>query len=494
MRIPIDRESQLPLYNQIANFLKEEIKSGALLPKSKLSSTREMASDLGVNEITISKAYAELEALGYIYTRLGSGTYVASPPQSQLPGTQDDKSGVNWPLWQKALSRHSILPTELEWIDMRASLAETTEASNELISFAGGHGAVELFPANDFRKSLQTVLLRDKTEALGYGDFSGYPPLRATIAHILSSQGIHTQPNNVLITTGSQQAFALVAGLLIKSGDVVLIENPTYATAIDLLSSLGAQLVGVPMDEQGIQVDLLENLLRTVHPKLIYTIPSFQNPTGVCLSGARRRLLVGLAEHYNVPILEDEFVGDLRYEGRAQPALKALDPGGYVIYTGTFSKMLMPGLRVGYLVANGPVYGRLLAWKRITDLATSNLIQRALEAYITIGRYEAHLHRARRIYRSRRDAMVAALQRYLPSETTWYTPQGGLFIWVRLPKGISVRDLYPLALEKGVDFAPGSLFYPAEKSYDHMRLNFVVHKPEMIEEGIKRLGSAIQSC
>jgi GntR family transcriptional regulator/MocR family aminotransferase len=496
MRIPLNRDSKLSLYQQIEQYLIEKINSFALPPGTKLPSTRELAFDLGVNRITVANAYAELEAQGLVYTRLGSGTYVSMPPDAHRKQRQDEEATTNWPLWQKAISRQSVLPTELERsrIGMQHSSTELVQENDGLISFAGGHGAVELFPADDFRKALQTVLLRDKTDALGYGDYAGYPPLRGTIAHILSNQGINTHPNNVLITTGSQQAFALVAGLLLRSGDIVLVENPTYATAIDLINSLGAQLIGVPMDDQGIRVDLMEDLLRTVHPKLIYTIPSFQNPTGACLSGARRRQMVALAERYNVPILEDEFVGDLRYDGRAQPALKALDPGGYVIYTGTFSKMLMPGLRVGYLVANGPVYDRLLAWKHITDLATSNLMQRALEAYITVGRYEAHLHRARRTYRIRRDSMIAALSRYLPPGASWSTPQGGLFLWLRLPEGLTIQSLYPVALEQKVDFTPGSLFYPEEKTYDHIRLNFVVHNPEVTEEGIRRLGIAMEKC
>jgi len=490
MRIPIDRESQLPLYKQIANFLISEIQSGELLPATKLPSTREMALELGINRITVSSSYAELEAKGYIYTRLGSGTYVASPIEDHRSRNKEAQSKTSWPLWQQRLLAQSVLPTELE----RDRIGISTSIKDDVISFAGGQGAVELFPADDFRKSLYTVLLRDKTEALEYGDYAGYAPLRATITHILASQGIHAQPGNILITTGSQQAFALVAGLLLHPGDVILVESPTYATAIDLFSSLGAQLVGVPVDEYGMQVDLVEDLLRTVHPKMIYTIPSFQNPTGVSLSGGRRRQLVALAEHYNVPILEDEFVGDLRYEGRSQPALKGLDPGGYVIYTGTFSKMLMPGLRVGYLLACGPVYERLLARKRITDLATSNLIQRALEAYITVGRYEAHLHRARRTYRLRRDSMVAELKNHMPDGTKWITPQGGLFIWVQLPEGVIVNKLYPEALKEKVDFAPGSLFYPAEKSFNHIRLNFAMHNPERMAEGISRLGVAIRRC
>jgi len=339
---------------------------------------------------------------------------------------------------------------------------------------------------------LQEVLRRDSTEALGYGDRAGYPPLRATIAHILTNQGIPTHPDHVLITSGSQQALTLVARLLLHPGDVVLVESPTYTGAINLFRSLDVRLLGVPVDEQGMQVEHVEEALRTAHPRLIYTVPTFHNPTGTCMSGYRRRQLIALADRYNIPILEDDFVGDLRYEGRAQPALKALDSGGRVIYVSTFSKMLMPGLRVGFLVATGPVYERLLVCKWVGDLATSNLMQRALEAYITVGRYQAHLRRACQIYRRHRDAMLAALANYMPAGTQWSPPQGGLFIWVRLPDGLSAEVLYPLAAKEGVTFVPGSLFFPGERDQPYLRLNFARHPPEVIEEGIRRLGRAVE--
>jgi GntR family transcriptional regulator/MocR family aminotransferase len=240
------------------------------------------------------------------------------------------------------------------------------------------------------------------------------------------------------------------------------------------------------------RVDRLEPLLQIHHPGLIYTIPNFHNPTGACMSSRRRRELVELADRYNVPILEDDFVGDLRYEGRAQPALKALDPGGRVLYTSTFSKMLMPGLRVGFLVAEGPAYGRLVAHKRVTDLATSNLIQRALEAYVTVGRYQAHLRRTRRVYCKRRDVMLQAIERFLPADVYVTPPQGGLFIWLRLPKGISSTELLPLACEQGVAFAPGSTFFPeAHIGQSFVRLSFVAQPTQDIEVGIARLGWAI---
>jgi GntR family transcriptional regulator/MocR family aminotransferase len=240
------------------------------------------------------------------------------------------------------------------------------------------------------------------------------------------------------------------------------------------------------------QVEQLEPLLQKHHPKLIYAIPNFQNPTGACLSGPRRRQLLALADRYNVPIVEDDFVGDLRYEGHAQPALKALDPGGQVIYVSTFSKMLMPGLRVGFLAADGPVYDGLVNCKRVTDLATSNIVQRALEAYVTIGRYQAHLRHSCQLYRKRRDAMLSAIHRHLPAGVSVAPPQGGLFIWLRLPDQMATERLLPIACEDGVAFAPGGSFFPhGNAGQDYLRLNFAIQPPEVIEAGIERLGKAI---
>jgi GntR family transcriptional regulator/MocR family aminotransferase len=363
----------------------------------------------------------------------------------------------------------------------------------ELISFASGIGDANLFPADDIRKALQAVMRRDGSAALDYGERNGYGPLRESIAHILASQGLQTQPENILITAGSQQALSLVSQLLLNPGDVILVERPTYAGALDLFRTLGFKAVGIPMDAQGMQVDGLEKLLQQHHPRLIYTIPNFHNPTGTCLTSPRRRQLLVLADRYNIPIIEDDFVGDLRYEGYTQPALKALDPGGRVIYISTFSKMLMPGLRVGFIAVDGPVYDSLVDFKRINDVATSALIQRALEAYVTVGRYQSHLRRSCQIFRKRRDVMVTAIRRYLPAGVRFDPPQGGLFVWLQLPRGLSSEELLSLAYESGVDFAPGTPFFPdGVQGRSWLRLNFVAQEPAQIEEGMKRLGKAIR--
>ncbi len=486
MHIPLDPHSSTPLYRQIESFLRQGILSGSLAPDIRLPATRQLAKDLGINRITVENAYAGLEAEGLVYSRVGSGTYILSPQSIPLP--LNEAPALPWPLWQQNVQ---VMNDRYKDLAREDALAEIQRG--QLISFAGGVGDAHLFPAEDFRKVLQAVIRRDGMQAMDYGERNGYGPLRTTIAHVLASQGVQTHPENVLITSGSQQAISLTAQLLLKPGDAILVENPTHSRGLDLFQALNFEIVGIPMDGQGMQVEALEKLLQLYHPKLIYTIPNFHNPTGTCLSGSRRRQLIVLADRYNIPILEDDFVGDLRYEGRTQPALKALDPGGRVIYVSTFSKMLMPGLRVGFLIAEGPIYDRLVGFKRLNDLATSTLIQRALESYVTVGRYQAHLRRSCQIFRKRRDAMVTAIRRHLPEEVRFDPPQGGLFLWLKLPDGLSTEELYPLARKEGVEFMPGSWFYiDARDGKDQMRLNFVAQPPEKIDEGIRRLGKAIR--
>ncbi len=486
MHIPLDRDSDMPLYMQIIKFIKEQIESGALAPEFRLPSTRSLAQSLGVNRITVINAYAELEAQGLVYGKTGSGYYVDELDLGLYRSTSEPSNSTDWPLWQQSLLSRGWTPVSSELDRLSHSIE-----SSDLINFSYGVGESRLIPADDFRKALVSVLRRDGEAALGYGDRRGYAPLRETISQILASQGVRANPDNILITSGSQQAVALVAHLLLRPGDVALVESPSYSGVIDLFRSIDVRLLGIPVDEQGMQLDRVEDALRTSRPKLIYTIPTFHNPTGVCMTSQRRRQLIELAERYDIPILEDDFAGDLRYEGRIQPALKVLDPGGRVIYVSTFSKMLAPGLRVGFLAAEGPVYESLVACKRANDLATSNLIQQALHEYITVGRYQAHLRRACQVYGQRRDAMLASLGEHMPSGVTWHKPLGGLFVWLKLPDNLSANELYPLALKEKVIITPGSYFYPGARHQPYLRLNFVSNPVEMIEVGVQRLGVAV---
>jgi GntR family transcriptional regulator/MocR family aminotransferase len=486
MRIPLDRQSETPLYQQIEGYLRQAILSGNLSTNTRLPACRQLAHDLGVNRSTIENAYSVLEAEGLVFSKMGSGTYVLQ--QDTISTSPKHRSNAYLPLWQQNFNNQNN-------ISISDMIDEMLQAARHPcpINFASGISDARQFPAEEFRKTLQSVMRRDQITALEYGDPNGYAPLREGIAHILASQGLQTRPESILITAGSQQAIFLASQVLLKLNDTILVENPTYPAAIDLFRTLGYQIVGIPMDNQGMQVEKLEKLLQQYHPKLIYTIPNFHNPTGTCLSSVRRRQLIVLAERYNVPILEDDFVGDLRYEGHAQPSLKALDPGGQVIYVSTFSKMLVPGLRVGFIVADGPVYESLLNYKRLSDLATSTLIQRALDAFVTIGRYQTYLHRSSQTFRKRRDAMLKAIKSYMPTKISFDIPSGGLFIWLRLPDSISADKLLPFACKEGVAFVPGKFFFTDNiGTGEWMRLNFASQSVEDIEEGIRRLGIAIR--
>jgi GntR family transcriptional regulator / MocR family aminotransferase len=486
MRIPLEPGGEIPMYKQIEKFIRKSILTGGMPAETRLPATRQLALDLGVNRITVQNAYAELEAEGLIFTRTGSGTYVL--PQIPVAAIQKRETDTPWPLWQTEAGERSGLGKSISPEEMLKAAKHPRP-----INLAGGGGDSRLFPADDYRRVIQATLRRDGAAALEYGDHAGYLPLRNTVAHILASQGIPARPENLLITAGSQQAISLVTQLLLRPGDAVLTESPTYAIALDLFRALGLKIVGAPMDNAGLQVEKLEQLLQQHHPKLIYTMPNFQNPTGVCMSTPRRRQLLALSDRYNIPILEDDFVGDLRYEGRAQPALKSIDPGGRVIYISTFSKMLMPGLRVGLLAAEGPFFDSLVRYKRVNDLTTSNLLQRALEAYVTVGRYQSHLRRSSLIYRKRRDALLHAIDRHLPAAVQLNPPQGGLFAWLRLPDDLSSDKLLPIACKEGVAFVPGGAFFPHSPDGDQfLRLNFVSQPPEGIDEGIRRLGKSIR--
>jgi GntR family transcriptional regulator / MocR family aminotransferase len=486
MRIPLNRELNTPLYRQISQFLETQIKTGNLATDVRLPASRELAASLGVGRLTVNTAYAELESKGLIYSLPGNGTFVCALPPG-LEGKSCAISHEHWPEWQQRLNGTGLTAAAYCQEELISSATHP-----DLISFAEGRGDYRLFPQDDFRKAIQLVLKQNGNEALSYGETAGYFPLRQTIARILTSQGIPVFSDQILITSGSQQALGLVTQTLVHPGEVVLVESPTHMGFIDLCHTLELQILEIPVDEQGMQMEKVEENLAGGKVKMIYTVPNFQNPTGSCLSTVRRRQLVNMAETYQIPILEDDFVGDLRYKGLAQPALKALDGSGTVIYASTFSKMLIPSLRIGYLAATGPVFQRLMAAKHTSDVCTSALMQRALDAYINVGRYQACLRRARQIYGHRRAVMLTALNRWMPAGVRWNKPQGGLFIWLSLPEGTSADEFFSLAAEQGVIFTPGSLFYPQRQPQNCLRLNFSLHPPDRIEEGVRRLGMALK--
>jgi 2-aminoadipate transaminase len=373
----------------------------------------------------------------------------------------------------------------------------------EVISFAGGLPAPDVFPIERFRQACCKVLEQSAKIALQYGATEGYEPLREMIARHTSRYGIKAKAENVLLTSGSQQALDLIGKLLINPGDRVLVEAPTYLGALQAFNVYGAEYVSVPSDDDGIRTDLLEKPLRS-GPKFMYVLPNFQNPGGTTLSEDRRHELVLLADQFGIPIIEDDPYGQLRYEGEHLTPLVVLDrenlrrDNGYsignVIYLSTFSKTLAPGLRLGWIVAPGEVIAKLVQLKQGADLHTSTFAQIVAYEVARDGFLDEHVKVIRRVYGERRDVMLEALKTYFPSEVTWTHPKGGLFLWVTLPKGMDCQKLFEIALKENVAFVPGESFYAndGEQGKLHMRLNFSYGQPEQIREGIRRLSVAVK--
>ena len=375
----------------------------------------------------------------------------------------------------------------------------------EIISFAGGLPASDVFPTERFREACDKVLQQQPHLVLQYGATEGYEPLREMIARHVDRYGIRVKTENVLITSGSQQALDLIGKLLINAGDRVLVEAPTYLGALQAFSVYGADYVTVPSDEDGLCAESLEGALRS-GPKFMYVLPNFQNPGGTTLSEGRRHQLVLLADRYGIPIIEDDPYGQLRYEGEHLPPLVVLDrenlrrdPGysiGNVIYLSTFSKTLAPGLRLGWIVAPPEVITKLVQLKQGADLHTSTFGQMVAFEVARDNFLDEHVKLIRRVYRERRDAMLQALADYFPAEVTWTRPKGGLFLWMTLAKGMNAQSLFDAAIRENVAFVPGDCFYAPnghrEDAYRQLRLNFSAVDAERIREGIRRLSVAVK--
>lgn len=370
----------------------------------------------------------------------------------------------------------------------------------DIISFAGGLPAPDIFPLKEFSDACQVVIRDHGALALQYGTTEGYLPLREWIVGHSDRYGIKVTADNVLITSGSQQGLDLLGRIFINRGDRILVESPTYLGALQAWNAYGAEYVAVPSDKDGMIIDELEEALRT-GPKFIYILPNFQNPTGVTLPLERRQKLVELADRYGVPIIEDDPYGQLRFEGDHLPPVVVLDDRyranshpcyhGNVIYLSTFSKILAPGLRLAWVIAPPEVIRKLVQAKQGSDLHTSTFSQLVAYQISKDGFLDDHIKVIRKVYGERRNVMLAAMDRYFPPEVDWTQPSGGLFLWGTLPEYMKSADVLKAALVQKVAFVPGAPFYPNGGGDNTMRLNFSYAKPDVINEGISRLGKAL---
>jgi 2-aminoadipate transaminase len=371
----------------------------------------------------------------------------------------------------------------------------------EIISFAGGLPAPKVFPVKEFQEAAYRVLENNPEKALQYGTTEGYLPLREVIVKRSARYGLNVRPENISITSGSQQALDLIGRLFINRGDKVVVENPSYLGALQAWNAYGAEYLSVPMDEEGMITSELEKALRR-GAKFIYVLPNFQNPSGVTLSLKRREELVKLADHYGTPIIEDDPYGQIRFEGDHLPPVAVVDSkfrgqngsdyNGNVIYLSTFSKLLAPGLRIAWAIGAESVIKRLVQAKQGADLHTSSFNQIAVYEVSQNDFIDKHVEVIRATYKERRDAMLEAMDELFPTEVKWTHPEGGMFLFVTLPKELNAIELFEKAVEKKVAYVPGAPFHANGGGENTMRLNFSFSDPDTIREGIARLGQMLK--
>ena len=364
----------------------------------------------------------------------------------------------------------------------------------DVISFAGGLPYVGGVPVADVSAVMEEVLTEGFDEALQYGETEGREDLKVRLVELMAEEGIRAEPEHLLVTTGSQQGLDLLARVFVDPGDVLALEGPTYVGALAAFRPNGPDIWTVPLDEDGMLIEPLEERLASpgsARPKFIYVVPTFQNPSGVTMSAARRERLLDLAERYDLLVVEDNPYGLLRFEGSSVEPLAASD-SGRVIYLGTLSKIVFPGIRVGWVLAPPPILDKLIKLKQGADLCSSTLNQMFAEGYLGRGLWKRNVEALKPIYLSRRDTMLRALEKHFPTEARWTRPQGGLFIWATLPGYLDTSKMLPLAIDQKVAFVPGSAFYADASGANHMRLNFSFPSEDSIREGIKRLGKVVK--
>lgn len=364
----------------------------------------------------------------------------------------------------------------------------------EVISFAGGLPAPELFPVEEMKKVAIQVLEEDGRHALQYAATEGFGPLRETIAARMNRIfQTHVSAQEVLITSGSQQGLDFSGKVFLNEGDVVLCESPSYLGAINAFKAYEPRFIEVPTDENGMIIDELEKILATTdHVKLMYVIPDFQNPTGISWSLERRKKFMEVINKYEIPVIEDNPYGELRFEGEILPSLKSLDKKGLVIYLGSFSKIFCPGFRIAWLAANQEILEKYIFVKQSADLQTSTIGQREVAKFIEMYDLNEHVEKIKDVYRKRRDLAMSTMKKNFPDGVKFTYPQGGLFTWVELPPHVNSKDVLTRSLEHDVAFVPGESFYPDGKTYNTFRLNYSNMPEDKIVEGLERLGKVLK--
>lgn len=469
--IKLDKNKSQYLYLQLYEEVKKLIESNIIEPHVKLPTIRYLASKLGVNNVTVVNAYNLLEAEGYIYKKMGSGSYV-----------QDIRS--------KEVER-LILDEETNMNFANLDIDIDINNKEKIVNFASTAPMPDLFPVDDFKLVLNQVLDRDKGRAFTYQESQGYFNLRNAISNYLSDFNIKTNEGNIHIISGAQQGIDILSKALINYGDIVFTENPTYTGAIAVFKSRSARIVEIPINKDGIDLIDLEYKLKSFKPKFIYVMPNFQNPTGYSYSAAKKKKLIELATKYNFYIIEDDYLSDLDFFTQSKNTLKSLDTSDKVVYIKSFSKIFMPGLRLAFMIIPKSIYNEVLSAKHISDISTSGLIQRAFHLYLEKGIWQKHIRNVNTIYTERYKTIVKSVRKHMPKEVKYILPQGGLSFWFSLPSGYSANELYRLCLKNDISIAPGSLFDIWQRDTHFFRLSIASIHNDEIDYGIAKLAHII---
>jgi len=481
----LERESDRSLTAQIADVFTHAIETGELLPGAQLPPTRELAELAGVNHLTAARAYRRLSELGLVAGRVGSGTFVRQTAPEASEALAHGEGDTAWQLY--------ALPDEVESHADRVVGEMFRQADREdLVPLLVGYPSHDIFPAERFQEIIGEIAASDGTRVHQYGDVEGVAELREELADLGREQGFASDAEEIVTATGAAQAFHLVASALLRPGDIAAVESPTFPGSLNTLHATGASIMPVPVDSDGLDVVALEQLARRREIKLLALQPRCHNPTGHDLSPERRARVVELARRYGFFVVEDGVYADLRFEGEALPALRSEAPE-HVIYVSSLSKTTSPGLRVGWIAAQGPVLERIVLEKRTAELNTPILNELVLARFLATECYSEQIERATAFYRERYEVLFDAVGEQLGGVATVHRPRGGGHLWLSLSERIDERDLYEEAVRQGVSFLPGGAMMPERPRRTYARLSFGYLDPPELREGAKRLAAAIRA-
>ncbi|MDE3839122.1 PLP-dependent aminotransferase family protein [Bacillus methanolicus] len=478
MHIEIQRKAESSLSKQIYVSIVDHIRSGLLQEGIQLPSVRDLSKQLGVSLVTVVKAYKELEQDGFVTSVQGKGTFV-NTERKEVVDTKQEAYSFNW-----QLSVQDYLP--------RSQFARFHQVP-ERIHLSSSMIDPGLLPNRNLEREIHQVLSENPRILSQYGEIQGDAQLRHAMYEYLKRLGVPAAPENILVTSGSQQGIDLVARTFVGPGDVVVMEAPTYPGAIDVFRGRGATILTVPVDHNGMRVDILQNLCDKYKPKVIYTIPTFHNPTGSVMTPKRRRQILDIAQSIQSIIIEDDPWSEIYFDKKPPVPIKSIDPYGHVIYLKGLSKTLAPGCRIGILVASGSIFSRLLAAKANTDLGSPLLTQKAILPFIKSKKMTDHMKKLRTALRIRRDMVLEVLSQHAPSEVSWIIPQGGLNLWVSLPSWIDTNHLLLEAKKQQLTFLPGSACYPVEQENHHLRLSYSYMSEQLLHQGVTTLCNIFHS-